>query len=121
MLFLSKVVEVHFFVLELFKTCWEVFWDEKIDHFQNENKCGAFWVNLHRDFSLVHFLFVHDEVSSMLVDDLQKHDHYGSDFHKEFWLNVLLYFCYEPCKDLCNVLVLGVIFSFLKLSENSVK
>lgn len=121
MLFLSKIVKKDLLVLELLETCWEVFWDEKIDHFQNENQCVAFWVDLHRDFSLVHFLLVHDEVSSMLVNDLQKHDYNGSDFHEEFWLNMLLYFCKEPCKDLCNVLIFCVIFSLLKLGKNSVE
>lgn len=96
-------------------------WDKKIDHFENENQGGAFGVNLNRNFSLVHFLLIHDKVSSMLVNDLQKHDQNGGDFHEKFWLDLFLNFDQESGKYLSYVLILCIVFSSFELDQNSVK
>ena len=70
MLFLSKVIEVDFFILEFFQTGWKMLRNKQIDHFENKNKSGAFGVYLYRNFSFVHFLFIKDKVSSMLINYL---------------------------------------------------
>ena len=44
MLFLSKIIEIDFFILEFFQTGWKMLRNKQIDHFENQNKSGALGV-----------------------------------------------------------------------------